>query len=142
MSRGRTSYVTYAIITDFDSIPIKHFMELDCFRGKCLSTSRKKCRAIFELTFLLKDGLNYCAPPISAKKAFEEGLAHLIESVSFRKVNDPFLNTLKKHIQKVNSSENVFIFADKTRNLYEASPSTYNKLLAENITKSYKAGTS
>jgi len=44
-------------------------------------------------------------------------------------------------MQKVNSSENVFIFADKTRNLYEVSPSTYHKLLTENITKSYKAGT-
>ena len=63
------------------------------------------------------------------------------ESVSFRKVNYPFLNMIKKDIQKVNSSENVFKFADKTRNLYEASPSTYNKLLTENITKSYKAGT-
>ena len=84
---------------------------------------------------------NNSAPPISAMKAFEEDLAQMIESVSFRKVNDPFMNTIKKDIQKVNSSKDVFIFADKTRNLYETSPSTYNKLLTENITKSYKAGT-
>ena len=45
-------------------------------------------------------------------KAFEEDLAHMIESVSFRKVNDPFLDMIKKDIQKVNSLENVFIFAD------------------------------
>ena len=78
---------------------------------------------------------NNCAPPIIATKAFEEDLVHMNESVSFRKVNYPFLNMIKKDIQKVNSSENVFIFADKTRNLYEASPSTYNTLLTENITK-------
>ena len=73
-------------------------------------------------------------------KAFEEDLAQMIDSVSFRKVNDPFMNTIKRDIQKVNSSKNVFIFAHKTRNLYETY-STYNKLLTENITKSYKTGT-
>ena len=48
---------------------------------------------------------NNSALPISAMKAFEEDLAQMIESVSFRKVNDPFLDTIKKDIQKVNSSK-------------------------------------
>ena len=34
----------------------------------------------------------------------------------------------------------MFVFADKTRNIYETSPDTYNKLLNDNITKTYKHG--
>ena len=43
-------------------------------------------------------------------------------------------------MDKLNSSQNVLIFADKTRNIYEAAPETYNKLLTDNITKTYKLG--
>ena len=31
-----------------------------------------------------------------------------------------------------------FIFADKTRNIYEADKNTYSKLLTDNISKTYK----
>ena len=34
----------------------------------------------------------------------------------------------------------MFVFADKTRNIYETSLDTYNKLLHDNITKTYKRG--
>ena len=34
----------------------------------------------------------------------------------------------------------MFIFADKTRNIYKASLETYNKLFRDNITKTYKHG--
>ena len=34
----------------------------------------------------------------------------------------------------------MFAFADKTRNIYETSLDTYNKLLHDNITKTYKRG--
>ena len=34
----------------------------------------------------------------------------------------------------------MYIFADKTRNLYEATPDQYDKILKYNITKSYKLG--
>ena len=32
----------------------------------------------------------------------------------------------------------MFVFADKTRNIYETTLETYNKLLHDNITKTYK----
>jgi hypothetical protein len=57
----------------------------------------------------------------------------MIDTVSFRKVNDPFLNTVTEGIKKVNSSKNAFVFADKTQNIYEVPPSTYR-----NILKHYK----
>ena len=36
------------------------------------------------------------------------------------------------------TSTNLFILADKTRNMYEMNAQTYNKLLTENVTKTYR----
>ena len=71
-------------------------------------------------------------------KGFEDDLTQMINKVSFRKINYPFLNTVTEGIKKVNTSKNVFVFADKTQNIYEVPPITYRKLLTENITKTYK----
>ena len=81
---------------------------------------------------------NKCAPPIKEMKEFEDDLVALISNISFRNVNDPFLNKINQDLKKVNSSKNVFVFADKTKNIYETSPKNYTKLLTENITKSNK----
>ncbi len=80
-----------------------------------------------------------CAPPIKEMKDFEEDLIHLISNVKFRNVNNPFLNQISEDTRKVNDSKNIFVFADKSTNVYEMSPEHYNKLLSENITKSYKS---
>ena len=66
----------------------------------------------------------------------------MISDVSFRNVNDPFLKQVNEDIKNVNSSKNVFVFADKTTNVYETDPESYRKLLTENITKTYKIGNS
>jgi hypothetical protein len=73
-------------------------------------------------------------------KAFEDDLVKLIQNISFRDINEPFLNTINKDLKTINNSKNVYVFADKTKNIYEISPTEYNKLLTENITKSYKLG--
>ena len=39
---------------------------------------------------------------------------------------------------KVKNSKNIFVFADKSTNIYEMPPDQYKKLLRDNITKSYK----
>jgi hypothetical protein len=69
-------------------------------------------------------------------KPFEDDLARLVENVSFRRNNDQFLKKIRQDLNNVNSSNNVFVFADKTKNIYEVSPEQYNKLLAESIIKS------
>ena len=48
---------------------------------------------------------------------------------------------MKSDISEIKSSPNVSIFADKTSNIYKASLREYNKLLTDNITKSYKKST-
>jgi hypothetical protein len=73
-------------------------------------------------------------------KPFETDLIKLIENIQFRSGKNHFQKSLANDSKKINSSPNIFIFADKTRNIYEASLNTYNKLLHDNITKTYKHG--
>ena len=81
---------------------------------------------------------NKCAPPMKEMKDFEDDLTNLISSVKFRNVNDPFLKQIGKDMTKVNDSKHIFVFADKSTNIYEMPPDQYKKLLRDNITKSYK----
>ena len=69
---------------------------------------------------------------------FENDLLSMIKTVKFRKVNDSFQSRLKADINKINNSSNVFVFADKTSNVYEMKPDDYKKILKENITKTYQ----
>ena len=48
---------------------------------------------------------------------------------------------MKEDIAQIKSSNDVFIFADKTNNLYKSWPEEYKKLLSKNITKSYRKAT-
>ena len=69
---------------------------------------------------------------------FENDLPELIKSVKFEKVKNKFLDQLHKDITSIKKSKKVFIFIDKTRNIYEADKNTYSKLLTDNISKTYK----
>ena len=64
---------------------------------------------------------------------FENDLLELIKSVKFKKVKNQFLAQLHKDKSSIKKSKNVFIFADKTRNIYETDKCTYKKLLTDNI---------
>ena len=69
---------------------------------------------------------------------FENDQLELIKSLKFKKIKDKFLDQLHKDITSIKKSKNVFIFADKTRNIYETDKNTYSKLLTDNISKAYK----
>jgi hypothetical protein len=73
-------------------------------------------------------------------KPFEDDLIKLIENVKSLRSKDQFQTSLANDLKKINSSPNIFIFADKTRNIYETSLNAYNELLHDNITKTYKHG--
>ena len=61
-----------------------------------------------------------------------------IQSTKFNQVNNPFLNKLKNDTKRIENESKLLIAADKTTNFYKLEPSTYNNLLEQNITKSYK----
>ena len=79
-------------------------------------------------------------PPVKEMKGFEEDLVLMVERLRFREVHDPFLTKINNDLKKVNSSTNMYILAVKTRTLYETTPDQYDKILKDNITKSYKLG--
>ena len=54
---------------------------------------------------------------------------------NFKKVKNKFSDQLHKDKSSIKKSKNVFIFADKTWDIYETHKNTEGKLLTENISK-------
>ncbi len=77
-------------------------------------------------------------PPIDELKEFEDGMLHMIQSTKFKTVNNPFLNKLGDDTKRIKDETKLLIAADKTTNFYKLERPTYDKLLKQNITKSYK----
>ena len=65
-------------------------------------------------------------------------LTHGSSHCVFLCVRNPFQEILKQDIKKINASNKVLVFADKTRNIYGLDKEQHKKLLRENISKSYK----
>ena len=76
-----------------------------------------------------------CPPKHKNLMQFENDLLELIKSLKFKKVKNKFLDQLHKDITSIKKSKNVFIFADKTRNIYETDKNTHSKLLTDSISK-------
>ena len=79
-----------------------------------------------------------CPPQVEEMRAFEEDMAKMIETISFRKVSNTFQDKLKRDVERVKKSNDVLVQADKTRNIYAVSKDQYSKLLHDNVTKHYK----
>ena len=65
-------------------------------------------------------------------------MVKLIGNVQFRRPHDSFQRALQKDTTFIKGSQDIFVPADKTRNLYRMGKMRYEKLLWENITKHYK----
>ena len=79
-----------------------------------------------------------CPPQIEGMRRFEDDMLHLVENIKFRDVRDSFQKELKEDIKSIKRSDKILVPAGKTRNFYKVEKSQYEKLLRENITKSYK----
>ena len=79
-------------------------------------------------------------PPTSNElEAFENDMLDMIRNIKFDdNYTDQFQKKLKTDISKIRNSNDVYIFADKTTNIYKMPPEQYNKLLKENVTQTYK----
>ena len=78
------------------------------------------------------------AQSVPQLEAFEADMNHLISNLEFKDHKSKFQNELSKDINKINKSNNLFIKADKTSNVYEVDTTTYKKLLHDNVTANYK----
>ncbi len=77
---------------------------------------------------------NKTPPTILEMKSFENDVINLIENIKIRNAENQFQRSLANDLKKINSSPNIFVFADKTRNIYETSLDTYNKLMHDKAT--------
>ena len=71
------------------------------------------------------------------KTILEDDLVKLMQNVTFKCMSNNFQDQMKANIEPIKSSKNIYIFADKTNNLYETGVKNYNKLLI-NISKTFK----
>ena len=62
----------------------------------------------------------------------------IIRKIKFIKVRNDFQDKLKQDLETIRSSKNVLAFADKSTNLYELPKESYEKLLHDSITQTYK----
>ena len=75
---------------------------------------------------------------VESIKGFEKDLRKMIENIQFRRVSSAFLLKLNEDIKNIKSSKKMFISADKTQNFYEIKKEDHEKILHENVTKTYK----
>ena len=70
--------------------------------------------------------------------AFEADLYRLAKTIKFRYVRNQFQTKFAEDAKCIKNSEQVFVPADKSTNLYKISPIQYKKLLSNSITTSYQ----
>ena len=51
---------------------------------------------------------------------------------------DQFQRMLKEDVKKIRKSDKCYVFADKTNNIYTMPPAEHNRLLDNNVTKTYE----
>ena len=77
-------------------------------------------------------------PQIDALIPFENDIYELVRSIEFKTDLNDFQKQLKHDVKEIRSSDSLFVPADKTTNIYKVAKDTYQKLLKENITTTYK----
>ena len=71
-------------------------------------------------------------------RTLRKGLINIINNVKFTNNKNSFQKKLRTDITEIKNSRNIYVFADKTNNVYRMPTSEHNKLLKENDTKTYK----
>ena len=62
----------------------------------------------------------------------------MIKNIVFKNVNNTFQTQLLNDVKNIKESDKIFVPPHKSRNIYLLSKDEYQKLLTENITKTYK----
>ena len=71
-------------------------------------------------------------------RGFEDRLYAIVRSIEFKSTKNAFQQQLKRDVREIVKSDKVYVFADKTTNLYEVGKGTYKKVLVDNITEVYR----
>ena len=71
-------------------------------------------------------------------QAFENDLMDMFKNIKFTKHRDHFQKKIINYTKKIHNSKKIFIFNDKTTNLYSTSFTNYKKLITSNVMQIYK----
>ena len=78
------------------------------------------------------------APHIKELTNFEQNMTELIQNINIKPHNNQLQTKLKQDTNQIKTDNKVLVKADKTTNFYKLDNNDYNKLLHDNITKTYK----
>ena len=69
---------------------------------------------------------------------FENDMQDLLRGIKFKRHQSELQKKLARDVKEIKSSKQVYVHADKSTNIYTMSKEHYQKMLTENITKTYK----
>ena len=78
------------------------------------------------------------SPPCTELEHFKKDLINIVNNLKFTNPKNSFQKKLCADIIEIKNSRNIYVFVDKTINVYKMSTSKHNELLKENVTKTYK----
>ena len=78
-----------------------------------------------------------CPTTIANSANFEQDLYIMIKNTEFKFVSKNFQRQINDYIKTINSSDKVFVSADKSQNIYKIDKDQYAILLNENITTNF-----
>ena len=138
---------TFKITYSKKNIPIpsenEHKLKLIMKTEKFLKRMRWKVLAFLgKLKSSDKDNYGFkrvkCPSSVKELVPFENDMMDMIKNLEFKRVNNEFQSNLRNDIRQIRRSNNLFISADKSRNIYKVSKASYERMMHENVTKTYK----
>ena len=79
-----------------------------------------------------------CPSSVKELVPFQNDMMEMIKNLKFKRVHNKFQSILNSDIREIHRSNNLFIFADKYRNIYKINKTRYEQLMHDNVTKTYK----
>ena len=79
-----------------------------------------------------------CPSSVKELVLFENDMMEMIKNLEFKQVHNEFQTILNNDIREIHRSNNLFISADKSRNIYKINKTRYEELMHDNIKKTYK----
>ena len=79
-----------------------------------------------------------CPSSVKELVPFENDLMETIKNLEFKLVHNEFQSILNNDIREIHKSNNLFIAADKFRNIYRFNKTRYEQLMHDNVIKLIK----
>ena len=79
-----------------------------------------------------------CPPVVKELATFEKDLKLMIRNIQYRNIKNKFAKKLAEDVKLIKHAKELFVNADKSRNICKLDEAVYKKYLIENITKTFK----